>query len=344
MGAGADLTADVAADVAALLGLAANDANGLRLEPCTTSGNNRVYRVHVGTETYIAKRYFSHPGDRRDRLHAEYAFVCYAQSIGSRAVPAPIASNIKRRLALYEFVPGAKIMANQLVEQDVKAAANFIAEINQSKARQSAAGLTPASEACFSMAEHVAMIDGRVERLKQIDAVGSLAQAARQFALEIASRWHALREPLTHARDKDAVIDAAMRLVSPSDFGFHNAIKRPDGTLCFIDFEYAGWDDPAKTIGDFFSQPAVPVPLAYFDQIAYAATSHAPRAAVIRDRARRLLPMFQLKWCCIMMNEFLPVSLERRRFADPDRDEIAVRQGQLAKARAAFERIPEFLN
>ena len=41
-------------------------------------------------------------------------------------------------------------------------------------------------------------------------------------------------------------IDSAERTLSPSDFGFHNALKRSDGRIVFLDFEYFGWDDPAK--------------------------------------------------------------------------------------------------
>ena len=42
------------------------------------------------------------------------------------------------------------------------------------------------------------------------------------------------------------------KIISPSDFGLHNAKLGEDGKLAFFDFEYAGWDDPAKTIADFF--------------------------------------------------------------------------------------------
>ena len=42
--------------------------------------------------------------------------------------------------------------------------------------------------------------------------------------------------------------------MSPSDFGFHNVIKKDD-FLYFIDFEYAGLDDPVKLICDFYCQP-----------------------------------------------------------------------------------------
>jgi len=43
--------------------------------------------------------------------------------------------------------------------------------------------------------------------------------------------------------------------LSPSDFGFHNALVDPSGALSFLDFEYAGRDDPAKPVSDFFCQP-----------------------------------------------------------------------------------------
>ena len=42
------------------------------------------------------------------------------------------------------------------------------------------------------------------------------------------------------------------RTLSPSDFGFHNALRTPAGTMVFLDFEYFGWDDPAKTGFGFF--------------------------------------------------------------------------------------------
>ena len=39
-----------------------------------------------------------------------------------------------------------------------------------------------------------------------------------------------------------------------------------DKKLRFLDFEYAGWDDPAKLIGDFFCQPAIPAPHSEFER------------------------------------------------------------------------------
>jgi hypothetical protein len=57
--------------------------------------------------------------------------------------------------------------------------------------------------------------------------------------------------------DFDAELAEEMRTLSPSDFGFHNAIRKTDGTLCFIDFEYFGWDDPVKLTADFLHHPGM---------------------------------------------------------------------------------------
>ena len=45
------------------------------------------------------------------------------------------------------------------------------------------------------------------------------------------------------------------RSLVPSDFGFHNSLRRKDGSLAFVDFEYFGWDDPVKLSADILLHP-----------------------------------------------------------------------------------------
>ena len=105
------------------------------------------------------------------------------------------------------------------------------------------------------------------------------------------------------------------RVISPSDFGFHNALRRQDGKIVFLDFEYAGWDDPAKLTGDFFSQVAVPVPLAFKDEVFTTVAGILPDREAALRRMHLLLPLYRIKWCCIILNHFLPVDSGRRDFA-----------------------------
>src|SRR5439155_14780781 len=93
------------------------------------------------------------------------------------------------------------------------------------------------------------------------------------------------------------------------------ALRRSDGTICFIDFEYAGWDDVAKTVCDFFLQPAVPVPWSYFSEFRSIALQDFADVGLHEQRIDILLPVHQVKWCCILLNDFLSVAGLRRTFA-----------------------------
>jgi hypothetical protein len=129
------------------------------------------------------------------------------------------------------------------------------------------------------------------------------------------------------------------RRVSPSDFGFHNAMVRENGSLCFVDFEYAGWDDPAKTVADFFCQPRVPVALAHVETMIEACLGASRDSRRARKRFELLFPLYRVKWCCIMLGEMLPVSARRRRFSMNAMDREARLTTQLEKARATLQKL-----
>lgn len=334
----------VTAEVAELLvgeGVAAAD---IALEPCGGSGNNRVFVVRAGDRSFVAKCYFTHPGDTRDRLNAEYSFIDCAIRAGIGSVPRAISCNRERNLAVYAYIEGRKISPGELNGSHVEQAAQFLEALNTPDARALAADLPRASESAFSLTEHFDILQRRIDRLKTISPESVTDTAALNFAQALTGAWDRLRarlagEAAVESEDPDEPLAPAARIISPSDFGFHNALLRPSGEVCFIDFEYAGWDDPAKTVGDFFSQPAVPVPMTYFERIAQAASAFATDPERIIARARRLLPLFQLKWCCIMLNHFLPVSRERRRFANPALDDDEAKQLQLQKAQTFYSTI-----
>ena len=129
-------------------------------------------------------------------------------------------------------------------------------------------------------------------------------------------------EPMPHGQ----------RCISPSDFGFHNALMTSTGVPKFFDFEYAGWDDPAKMVGDFFAQISVPIEESFFDGFVSLTMSPFPGPEDLVLRSYLLRPAYQIKWCCIVMNIFLPVNLSRRKFSNPLLDENELKKSQLDKA------------
>lgn len=323
-----------------LLQVPAERQAGMTLEDCKAGGNNRVRIVSVDGRKAIVKQYFRHPSDARDRLHAERAFLEYANGSAPGLVPKVIACDVERGIGVYEYIDGAKLDASAVSRERVREAAGFFLKLNAPESRAAANRLPAASEACFTAAEHFAMVDRRVARLASISGTTEVDLLARDFAANLGVLWNGLKERLASALAfRGASAEVEERCVSPSDFGFHNAIVRSTGRLCFLDFEYAGWDDPAKMAGDFFSHPAVPAPKAYFDEFVRNTMAYSPHSKALEARARLLFPVFQIKWCCIILNDFIPEFAQRRRFADPGFDEAAARQRQLEKARQLYASI-----
>ena len=318
-----------------------------QLDALPSGGNNRVYRVECDGGTAILKHYFCHPDDPRNRLAAEFGFSQFAWAAGVRRLPRPLACDPLHSLGLYEWISGRKLGVGDVTTSHVLEAVAFFREINRNTI--AGADLPIASEACFSMAEHLACVDRRLESLLTIDAT---RPTGRQTADLISSRmlplWKHIRakvlaEVVSTGLPLNQPLPDLERCITPSDFGFHNALladgSPASGALRFIDFEYSGWDDPAKTVCDFFCQPAVPVPREHLEAFIDAAEAMSPLSNRLRDRVALLLPVYELKWCCIMLNEFLPVGEIRRSFA-LTADDHEVRQArQLQKVDAAVTRL-----
>lgn len=319
-------------DLAAAAGLGRVGA----VTPLAGGANNRVFRVETAAGVVLLKSYFRHPDDPRDRLGTEFAFSRFAWDNGVRCIPRPIAADPAAGLGLFEYVSGRPLNPGGVTDLAVDQAIEFFRTLNRAKAH--AGTLPKASEACFSLNDHLATVSRRVERLKTIPVGNAVDLAAAGFVEnELVPAWDRV---LTAARDTalslDTRLDAPNRCVSPSDFGYHNAILADDGQLRFIDFEYAGWDDPSKLICDFFCQPARPAPVHAFERFADAIAAEMPEPAVHVQRASLLLPVYRVKWVCIMLNEFQAVGGSRRAFSGTAAEQEQRKTGQLAKARAAL--------
>ncbi len=302
------------------------------LVPLNVTGNNRVFRVEAGAAPFLVKEYVQHPGDPRDRYYTERVFYSYLWTIGNRQIPEPLRWLPEERLACFEFLAGNKptIATRELME----GALRFFFAINEPSQSASAVEIPSASEACFSMDEHIRCIERRVLRLNDIAPQTEFHEAAIQFAQDkIHPTWSRVRQRLE--QNTHPVLTQNQRCLSPSDFGFHNSIVELNGTPRFFDFEYAGWDDPAKTVCDFFCQPTVPLPIGWLSDFTAPVAVFFKSEAFAR-RVELLLPAYQIKWCCIILNDFLSVGEHRRAFSNPNMDRTQRLRDQIAKCAKAY--------
>lgn len=310
------------------------------IRPHFEGGNNKVFIVEIdGTSEYVLKQYFRHESDTRNRLFAEWTFLKYATESGISCVPRPIVADVQNGIAIFEYIDGKKILLSDLSENHVIQALDFFLALNTCCPEKNRAGLPPASEACFSIHEHLTCVRRRIKALLEIPQDTDIDRSALEFVRsELLPIWETVEEECLDL-EKTGIIPICERqpeknlCISPSDFGFHNALLTSPGQLVFLDFEYAGWDDPVKMICDFFCQPEIPVPHSYLPMFSERVFGQLENPEKHRQRLRKLLPVHQIKWCCIMLNEFLPLGRARRMHAHSDLNIAERKQIQLLKAK-----------
>lgn len=312
---------------AALSRLLGRAPGGLRELP--GGRNSRVYRfAHEGREL-VGKFYFRHAGDPRDRLGTEFAAFDFLWSRGLRRTPQPVAKDAEAGVAVYERLEGRPIARGAATPSDVEDALGFLNELNALRGPAARAAFGPASEAYFSPAGVAANVRARLARLNTSKPPAKLSRLLKKLEALLDRTERAC----ARAGVLNEVLPAGERLLSPSDFGFHNAVHGRAG-LRFFDFEYFGWDDPAKTFSDFVLHPAMAL-----DAKSRSAFAKGFLARFSTPSLRRRLPclytLFGLKWCAILLNEFVPEHRQRREFARGE----AAQDEQLAKASALLARV-----
>ena len=297
-------------------------------------GNNRLFRVVAGDACGVMKRYDAGDASGRERFARETAAAQFlANTVLADRAPRLVAADEAASAALFDWIAGAPVETRG--PDELAQLANFIRDLHAARTLPGAQAIGAAAEACLSPAELARQIDGRRGRLGAVaDEPGLSAYLAR-----FDRAWRPLRQNLA---DDHAVLAQEHQTLSPSDFGFHNARRRPDARLVFLDFEYFGWDDPAKLTADILWHPGMM--LREDEAAGLQRTFEALYGRTDPGFARRLarvLPAFGLRWCLILLNEFLPDRWARRRQArDWDAAEWgAAKLRQMAKAEHLIARV-----
>jgi hypothetical protein len=249
-------------------------------------------------------------------------------------VPRPLAADPERGYALIEWIDGAAVTTPNAA--DIAAAAGFLAAIHGLRAERDARAQPPAAEACLSGGEITGQIERRLTRLGALAAeepvlAAFLDDGFRPLLVRIAG-W-AERGYAEKGLSFTRPVDQAARTLCASDFGFHNALRRPSGELVFIDFDDFGWDDPVKLTADFLLHPGMQLAASLKRQFAAAATAIYQADETFAARLALLYPLFALRWCLILLNEFLPERWAHRINAGGQADWVAAKQRQLDRAR-----------
>lgn len=308
-----------------------DEDSNIVISPLSEGGNNRAYKIKTTKSSYLLKHYYL---DERNRGETDFSFSKFLWDSGNKNIPKPYLITDDQQYGLYEFCFGRKLKANEIDKKHIALALNFLLEINKHK--ELALNIKNASEACFSVSEHEKLIQSRVSRLIEIEVNSDIDKEAYNF---INSELNPYSNKVIKNLSKSKYYNTtSKKILSPSDFGFHNCLLKEDNSLCFFDFEYAGYDSATKLICDFFCQPEIPAPLEFMDEFTANIEKEIAKDEYLKEQVKLLFPLYQIKWCCIMLNEFTKSDAARKEFSSETDFELK-KKNQLAKAKVAFSKL-----
>ena len=308
----------------------------------TGGRNSRIWRVASGERAFALKQYPSRRDDPRDRLNTEVGALRLMERYHIDMVPRVLGVDGEHGYALLSWIDGSDVA--ELSDADIDAAIVFLTAIHGLRATPWAAEQPPAAEACLCGREIEQQVQGRLARLRDtardehelIDFIDNFV-APRLAAESPKARHAATAAGLAF----DAELPQEWRSLVPSDFGFHNSLRRQDGSLAFLDFEYFGWDDPVKLTADILLHPGRPLETNQRQRFRQAAVRLYGGDTVFAERLSAYLPLFGLRWVLILLNEFIPERWQRRVLAGETGSWSDVKARQLAHAREFLAALAE---
>ncbi|MDA1260200.1 MAG: hypothetical protein O3A20_06210 [Planctomycetota bacterium] len=305
--------------------LAAHSANALRAVlrlgslPVSAvlvarSGNNRIFKLRLAESEFRALELMSETDPRR--------------------TPMPLYLDPTGRFMMPSFLEGARPERRHVMQS-----AAFISALASLKKPKD---YPEAADSRRRLADYPVYLERRFKRTRE--GAAELGHASALAFLDV--RLKPCADRLTadfdrSARAKDLRLEESLqdceRILSPSDFGFNNALAGHRSRLSFVDFEYFGQDYPAKLAGDFVHHAAERALLELRRLFVLELAKSMPPG--FSRRFELVQDLIGLEWILIVFNMLAPEARARWRFSDPKLDERALVAQRLKRAAKMLDSI-----
>ena len=267
--------------------------------------NNEVFLYKEKKQKIIIKKYKFFFTTRYDRFSTEKFFLEFLNKKKIRNVPKLIYSDTKEKINFLSYIDGRKV--KKVKKYQLKSCLQFIKKINYRTVYKNFR-FQKAADSCLSIHDHVQSCKTRITKLikkntnnKNIENRKILSflekeiePAFKKINLEIDKKFS--------RSDKIKKINYKNMILSPSDFGFHNIIEKKN-KLYFIDFEYAGWDDPIKLLCDFILNPDYTISNLNKNYFLDNFNLILEKKIFNPVKYRILVKFHFLKWVCVILNQ-----------------------------------------
>lgn len=292
-------------------------------------GNNRIYLLETTNGKLILKNYFREADSLNKRFFRELAALRLLNQSSFKNVPRLILADKSQQFIIYEYINGRKPSTDKINTGDIRQLVNFLKCLEKVKKERQIRNIENAAEACFSPADLINNLNLRLDRLL---SVSERSGNFPELDLFLREEFLPLYDKIKKTVNKTETLKNKYRILSPSDFGFHNCLLDSRGKIYFLDFEHFGWDDPVKLISDFLLHPKMRLSKKNKELFLHKILKvyNDPN---LKFRLPLYFPLYAMKWCLIFLNEFLESDFQRREFAQKVKSKRQeVLQNQLKKA------------
>jgi hypothetical protein len=299
------------------------------------AGNNRVKKFQgFDKKFYILKEYSQEDPRSKERSAVEFNHLNALWGLGFRNIPKPFFYDV--RFSVYSYIEGQTI--KEVGRNEMDQLVSFIAELDQARPLLSKKTIKNASDARFCLKDYVDAIDRRLNEIMSGCECHSWGLKISRFLTEdfmplkkwVIDRFIEFID--LEGLDSSRRLEVHEQIFSPSDFGFHNIKRDKDGRLIFFDFEYSGWDDPAKLVADFFHHAAQDINWGVKWGVLDRMANHFSEDSLFLKRWHSIIDLVGLEWVLIILNIAKLSEMKRKRFSNPDIDEEGLVDVRLARA------------
>ena len=308
------------------------------IDKVSVGGNAAVFRLTLPDNTF--KKLKIYPVDiNHDRLRSEYMATKYLSELGCKNIPLPFAQNTELGIGIYEWVEGEPVISPD--QEDLESSLELLESLHSKRDASQFSNMPLASAACLSGDDIEKQINHRLNHFEL--AKGQYPELNGFLLEEFIPTFKKLlswaKDNWPEGTDFSTPIPRAEQTLSPSDFGFHNAIRQKDNSLVFIDFEYFGWDDPVKLISDFTFHQGMN--LTKEQKSIWQKEALKIYGEKLSERLWLCRPLYGLIWCLIILNDYRQDIWHRRLLADETREisKAKILDRQMLKAKNLLQDI-----
>jgi hypothetical protein len=264
--------------------------------------NNDVFfcREKNGPSAWVIKHLPLSDSKDFDRFKAEVEFLKFVEVACPKRAPRLVCFNEDERYMVLEHIDGQRFSEGSAVsKKDIIEACMFFQELNSDRDLANKMVSMRAADGFKCLSEHMENVRARRENMGTGHLPNEvqlrLGDVLARISRAVGEEYEFVEREVKSGNCEDDIDEDLLRL-SPSDFGFHNSLRTKLG-IVFLDFEFAGWDDPTKTLIDFELQPRASIRREWIIKDCFWRN----KAERFQRRYEILRRILILKWACIAL-------------------------------------------